>query len=100
MAYKPDDPNSWKNLPPDQKRDAIIIVLLVVVQAIPAVLSIDVEGPSVRGNIGVRMLTMLFGFEDEHVHIVSQPGIWLARILLVVLVGFIVWALRRPKRPA
>ena len=80
------------------EKSALIAILgLVVVLATTVVLAVDVESAGSKGGFAPRVLAMLFNFEDDRTHIVSQPLLWVARVMLVAVVLCVVWSVRARK---
>jgi hypothetical protein len=90
----------WKDLSSTERWAVFFILVFVVAQATAVVLAVEVDGPSVKGGFGPRLMSMLFNYESESVHIVSQPLLWVARLLLVAIVATVAVSIRAAKRRA
>lgn len=89
---------SWKDLSSTERWSVFWIIAFVTAQATAVVLAVEVDGPNIKGGFGPRVLAMLFNYESDSVHIVSQPLLWVARLLLIAIVAACVFSVRATNR--
>ena len=85
---------AWKGLSSTERWSVVWILVFLSAYAIAVSHAVDVVGRTVKGGVVPRILATLFNVESDSAHIVSQPLLWLARVLLVATVATVVISVR------